>query len=108
MKGKSQRKGSDSPLKFDGLTLLTAEEVAKRYGRPVQWVYRCKMLPKRKAGKFVYFRVDDLERFEIYRNTDPSVRGRGFHIPTTQKLMRQNLSAVDMVFAKKALKFDVK
>lgn len=75
---------------------LTAEEVAERYGRSVGWVHRCKKLPRRKIGKYLAFREDELEKFE----KDRSNQGRGFFI-------RQDLKATKLQKLRKSLRFDV-
>lgn len=83
---------------------LSAEDVALRYGRTVGWVQRCKMLPKRKAGKFLVFREDELERFESYRNNHPNIKGRGYHIPTKKSVMRRDVQSADIEFTEIAVK----
>lgn len=48
----------------DQPVFLSARQVAERYGLTVRWVYGCRTLPRRKAGKFLVFRLDELEEFE--------------------------------------------
>ncbi len=76
---------------------LTAQEVAERYGLTLAWVYRCKKLPRRKVGKYLVFREDELESFEQYRNIQPC----GFFI-------RHDPQATKLQKARKALQFDMK
>ncbi len=76
---------------------LTASEVAERYGRTLGWVYRCEKLPRRKVGKYLVFREDELESFESYRNIQPC----GFFI-------RHDPQATRLQKARKALQFDMK
>ncbi len=74
---------------------LSAKDVAERYGRPLKWVYKCKDLPRRKIGKYLTYREDELEKFEKRRNS----ASRGFIIRRDAKVdLRQN--------ARKRLKFD--
>lgn len=44
--------------------LLTAEQVAARYGLTAQWAYHCKELVRVKIGKYVLFPLAELERVE--------------------------------------------
>src|SRR5262245_432521 len=43
---------------------LTAAQVAERYGLTLNWVYGCRSLPRRKIGKYLRFRLDELEIWE--------------------------------------------
>lgn len=54
---------------------LTAREVAERYGQRLSWVYGCRSLPRRKVGKYLIFREDELEDFELsWQKATPSYR----------------------------------
>ena len=54
---------------------LSAQEVAERYGLTVSWVYGCRTLPRRKVGKYLRFREDELEEFEkSWQKATPSYR----------------------------------
>lgn len=46
---------------------LTAKQVAARYGRSLKWVYENRTIPRRKIGKFVMFREDELDAWERRR-----------------------------------------
>lgn len=59
-----------------GPRFLSAQEVADRYGLSRRWVYDCRTLPRRKVGKYLVFREDELEEFEMtWKKTTPSHRG---------------------------------
>lgn len=54
---------------------LTAQDVADRYGLTRKWVYGCRTLPRRKVGKYLMFREDELEEFEkTWQKATPSHR----------------------------------
>lgn len=64
------------PHQGDGPKFLTAKEVAARYHQPISWVYGCLTLPRRKIGKYLVFREDELEEFELtWRKATGSYRG---------------------------------
>ncbi len=85
---------------------LSAKQVAERYGLTVQWVWKCKALPRRKVGKYLMFREDELERFELYRNHAPNVKGRGYSIPTIKTVIRpEDIELVEAYFPKRARKY---
>ena len=86
-----QSAGADGVVRY-----LSAKEVAERYGRTVGWVHRCLKLPRRKMGKYLVFREDELEDFEQYRKG----QGRGFFI-------RPDSEATKLQKARKRLKFDI-
>jgi hypothetical protein len=88
-----RRKKLEAP---DGVRYLSAADVAERYGRPLQWVYKCEKLPKRKIGKYLVYREDELEIFEEYRKG----QGRGFFI-------RHSAQATKLQKARKSMRFDI-
>lgn len=54
---------------------LTAKEVAARYGQKLRWVYNCTSLPRRKVGRKLVFRKDELLEFEMtWKRATPSYR----------------------------------
>lgn len=56
-------------------TFLTSEEVAARYGQKRRWVYNCTTLPRRKVGRKLVFRLDELLEFETtWKRATPSYR----------------------------------
>lgn len=81
---------------------LRPEEVAARYGLPVAWVYRCQGLKKyrRKAGKYVVFRLADLIEFEEERK---HTENRGF----TLDVRRPHVERDPNDTAVNPLKFDI-
>lgn len=68
--GKTNSQETDSRPKY-----LTVQEVADRYGLTKSWVYGCRTLPRRKVGKYLRFREDELEQFEkSWQQSTPSHR----------------------------------
>ncbi len=66
-------KGSMSDERY-----YTAQEVADRYGLTLQWVYGCRSLPRRKAGKYLRFLESDLIEWE--KRQTGTGRVYGFYI----------------------------
>lgn len=76
---------SDSNKKSTGqdreVRYLTAKQVAARYGQRLSWVYGCRTLPRRKVGKYLVFREDELEEFEKrWQKATPSYRTYTFQL----------------------------
>lgn len=73
---KEEKKGTpNSQDQPQGPRFLNAQQVADRYGLTVKWVYGCRTLPRRKVGKYLVFREDELEQFEkSWQQATPSHR----------------------------------
>jgi hypothetical protein len=64
-----------TPKPPDGPRYLTAKQVAERYGQKLRWVYNCTTLPRRKVGRKLVFREDELLEFEMtWKRATPSFR----------------------------------
>lgn len=84
--------------------MLTADQVAARYGMSVQWVYHCPEMVaiRRKVGKYCFYALADLERVEKMDRDKPTGAKT---VPLDVFRQRQERNRLEK--ARKNQKFDI-